>query len=64
MFLIQNNRTAKLVSVGLRTETNSSGVRSFPLRSSDPESICENAMQVIKTFNSGTADTWLVFSPT
>ncbi|XP_028393439.1 DNA polymerase eta-like [Dendronephthya gigantea] len=54
----KNNRKAKLVSVGLWTETKSSRVRSFPLRYSDPESICENAMQVIKTFNSGTADKW------
>ena len=48
------------MSVGLSTEANTSASRSFPLRSSEPESLCENAMQVIKAFNSGTEDKWLV----
>ena len=48
------------MSVGLSTEANTCASRSFPLKSSDPESLCENAMQVIKAFNSGTEDKWLV----
>lgn len=48
------------MAVGLRTEDQTSAVRSFALKSLEPEAICESALNALKSFNCGQGDLWLV----